>query len=168
LLTSLLLGVALPARSDDSLATLSVGARVRLSAPSISARPLVGTLVRLQCDVLDVAREDGVVASIPATSIAKLEVSSGKKRSTLLGLFSGAALGVALTLITIRCEKPGFCEDTAGYRTLGLVVFGGGGAAVGALVGTAIRTERWTTVRISASQGVAAPGGLTLSFALSF
>jgi hypothetical protein len=166
LVTSLALGVPLPAQGEDSPSGLSVGARVRLTAPSLSARPLVGKLVREQSAVLEIAREDGSVSSIPIAKIAKLQVSSGKKRKTLLGAFCGAALGVGIALYAYRCQHPRYCEED--YRGVAAVVFGGGGAAVGALVGSEIRTERWTTVPIPAARSVSGPSRTTLSFTLRF
>lgn len=149
-ITLVVLGVALPAQGEDSLSGLSVGARVRLTAPSVSRRPLVGELVRQHSTALEISQEDGSSASVPVRSIAKLQVSSGKKRKTLLGAFCGTALGVGITLIALRCQNPGYCEDTAGHIKAGLVVLGGGGAAIGAVAGTIIRTEQWTTVPVPA------------------
>jgi hypothetical protein len=165
LFTLLVLGAALPALGDDSLSGLSVGARVRLTAPSVSRRPLVGQLVR-ESAALEIRRDDGSSASVPIRSIEKLQVSSGRKRKTLVGAVCGAALGVGTALITLRCKHPGFCEDN--YINAGLVVFGGGGAVVGALVGTAIRTEHWKTVPVPIARPAGAAGGNLLSLTLRF
>jgi hypothetical protein len=124
--------------------------------------------MRQQAGAIEIAREDGSVLSVPVTSIAKLQVSSGRKRRTLVGALCGAALGVGITLIGTRCEHPAYCEDNAGYRTAGLVILGGGGALLGAGVGALIRTERWTTVPIPAPERISARRGATLAFTLRF
>ena len=167
-ITLAVLSVALPAQGEDSLSGLSVGARVRLTAPSVSSRPLVGKLVRQHGTAFEISQDDGSSTSVSISSIAKLQVSSGKKRNTLVGAFGGAALGVGITLIALRCQHTGYCEDTGGYIKAGLVVLGGGGAAIGAVVGTLIRTEQWTTVPVPAPRPDSAPGGTALSFTLRF
>lgn len=161
-----LLIMALPARGEETRSGLSVGARLRLTAPSVARRPLVGQLVRQNDVALEIRRADGSSASVPIGSIAKLQVSSGRKRHTLAGAFGGAALGVGFTLIALRCKHPGFCDDD--FTNAGLVVFGGGGAALGAVVGTVVRTEEWTTVSLPAPRPAGVPGGTTLSFRLRF
>ena len=167
-ITLAVLCVALPAQGEDAPIGLSVGARVRLTAPSVSRRTLVGELVRQDGTALDIRQADGSSTSVPISSIARLQVSSGKKRHILLGAFCGAALGVGYTLIALRCRHPGYCEDNAGFIHAGLVVLGGGGAITGALVGTVVRTEQWTTVPLPAPGSAGAPGGTAVSFTLRF
>lgn len=158
----LVLTAALPALAEDSSSGVSSGARVRLTVASVSGHRLIGTLVRQDEISLDIAH-DGSVSSVPLKSIAKLEVSAGRKRRTMAGALCGAALGIGLAVF-------GSCtgDDCALFRSLAVVVLVPAGAGIGALVGSAIRTERWQTVPTVPPQVAAASPGAKLSFTLRF
>jgi hypothetical protein len=140
----LALGAAVSAPADDSPADLTVGARVRVAAPTFSDKQITGRLLRPPSEVLEIALKDGVVQSIPVASISKLQISSGKKRHVIQGAVAGALLGVGYTLIAARCTHQ-ICGDDD-YTKLAIIVIGGGATAVGALVGAAVKTERWTPI----------------------
>lgn len=148
----LVLGAPWRVGADAVTPMPEAGSRVRITAPSLNARPVVGTLRDRSADAFLVAREDAAVVRVPFGGITRLEVSTRRKRHVLEGAAAGAAIGVAFALIGSRCRHPGFCEDQALVRDVGLVVFGGGGTGLGALIGAAVRTERWTEVALPAVQ----------------
>ncbi len=134
-------------------APVAPGARVRVSAPSIVNKRLVGTVVALKVDtlVVDAKGRRGPLA-LPLAFVTGLEVSRGRKsnvgKGAGLGFLAGAFGGAILGLVTYE-ECTGFCpvDPGAGGTALILaVVLGGVGAGLGAVIGAVIPSERWETV----------------------
>jgi hypothetical protein len=161
----LALGAAVSAPADDSKADLTVGARVRIAAPTWSDKQITGRLLRPPSDVLEIALRDGVVQSVPVASISKLQISSGKKRHVLQGAIAGALLAAGYALLAPGCTTQ-FCGDDD-YGTIILIALGSGGTALGAAVGAAIKTERWTAIP-TPRPTVRGPSGPAFSFSFRF
>jgi hypothetical protein len=121
--------------------------------------------------------------SLPTQSVTRLELKTGSKRHWLYGLLAGAALG---TLVGATAEidpqtcgsydSSAFCSRGEAYAG-GILVGGGIGAGVGALV----KTDRWMPLAIDALgppaprvSGVASRlralprGGVELALAVGF
>jgi hypothetical protein len=98
--------------------------------------------------------------TLPTTSVSRLDVYAGKKRRTWQGLLAGAAVGIALGFAakvdSVACEDS---YTTACSRSEALATYGGAGALVGALVGTAFQSERWTPVALPALRSSALSPG---------
>lgn len=147
-------------------ASIGPGHRVRASAPSISANWVVGTVLEVRTDTCFLAVEGHASPySLPFTSIRRLEISRGERTSSSKGARIGALAGAALGLLvgveigTTEHERAS-CADleyslfecrpetktdlaVVGAFTVGL---GGLGAATGALIGFASKSERWDVV----------------------
>ncbi len=146
------------------------GARVRVSAPTVAERPLLGTVVALEVDTLIVdARGYAHPLALPLASLAWLEVSRGQKSRTLKGAGIGFLVGGAAGLATaaIVCAIAGDCAADDPYTGLVYAVFGvlgaGVGALTGAIIGSTIKVDRWEAVpldRIRVSLTPTAPGGV--------
>jgi len=110
-----------------------------------------GTLVRGDGTSITFAVPGEGQVTLPTTAVSRLDVFAGKKRRTWQGLVAGAALGIALGFAakvdSVACEDS---YTTACSRSEALATYGGAGALVGALVGSAFQAERWTPVALPA------------------
>lgn len=140
-------------RSSD----LSVGARVRIVAPSIRRERFVGRVEAMPADsiMLDTSRaqrrlgfdtnpvlvEDFRRVTIPVSAIRSLEISRGRtrRRTTILGALIGAGSGAVLFGIADLPEiNPTFKDFTEGFLVGSIV-----GAVAGGVIGFALGGERW-------------------------
>lgn len=142
--------------------TITEGARVRITAPEIQTRPIVGTLVGIEPGGLSLERDgDHRQELIPRTAVRKVEISAGRKSNTRKGALIGFTVGAALAGAFALALASGDWSVGGGELARAVGILGGGGAAVGGLLGAAIKTERWEEsspeqVRVSV---VPAPGG---------
>lgn len=143
------------------------GTRVRVTAPALAPKPLVGTIKKLSDDAIDLAvkgRDD--VISVPRASVIRLEVSRGRNRGKG-ALIGGAALAtVGIVWGAVGCHgsefPPWLCATILGVP--GLVV----GAGVGALVGSG---EHWNELPSDRFRVTLAPTpgrGVALSMRFTF
>ncbi len=175
LVTLLLITRVTGLAAQDTLVT--PGARVRVSAPTVAERPLLGTVVALEVDTLIVdARGYAHPLALPLASLAWLEVSRGQKSRTLKGAGIGFLVGGAAGLATaaIACAIAGDCYDDS-LTGLVYAYFGGLGAVVGALtgaiIGSTIDVDRWVDVpleRLRVSLGPQRDGRLGLGLSVRF
>lgn len=184
-LIAVVLGVSV-ARADEP-APVAAGARVRLTAPSVSGKRLVGTLVGLDDTTLTLQRQGGKeTLQVPRGAITTTEVSWRRSRKgkgaaigALVGLGAAVAIGLAagdddcssvqdvgnpwldLTAHVLRtfCHSKGEMAAFAAILTV----------PAGALLGLAVAPgEKWQpsspdrlSVRITPVRGGA---GLTVAF----
>ncbi len=152
------------------------GARVRVSAPTVAERPLLGTVVALEVDTLIVdARGYAHPLALPLASLAWLEVSRGQKSRTLkgagIGFLVGGAAGLATAAIwcAIDCDAG---DPYTGLVYAALGVLGAGvGALTGAIIGSTIKVDRWLDVPLYQLRVGLTPSerlGLTVSARVAF
>ena len=96
-------------QSLEAQEQITVGTRVRIKAPSISKRRLVGSIVTLSADSLFLKlKKKTIPLAIPLASVTRLEMSRGKKRNigkgALYGFLGGAVLGAVFG--NVRCGRP--------------------------------------------------------------
>jgi hypothetical protein len=124
-----------------------VETRVRIRAPELSKKPLVGTLTAVEPDVV-LLRVDGEdrPLTVPRDLVTKWEVSQGRHshvgRDAAWGLLGGVVVGAALVTATYE-EDSWFSQGES--LALGAGFLGGIGAVLGALVGIN-KTESWEEV----------------------
>ncbi len=167
---------------------VSVGARVRITAPYLSKRPLVGTVVTAGADTLKVRLESNAIPlAIPLGSVTRLDVSSGKKRNAgkgaLIGLFVGGVAGAVVwaaygerELVSRRSDEEFlFFSSTSDWFSCtigGCAAFlGGVGLVVGNVLGGIIKTEKWKPVSLERMAIGITPqrhSGLALSASFAF
>jgi hypothetical protein len=141
----LALSVSLPAAlaaQGGSGPTLEPGDTVRLLAPTLQTRPIVGEVLLYQGDSLTVRRGNTAIdLAIPLVAVERLEKWEGTDRRRSVrrwaraGLFLGAAVGlVSGPLLASAGSKPGDAEVDVPGRT---ALAGLGGAVLGVSLGAA-------------------------------
>jgi len=129
---------------------LAPGSRVRVSARTVTERPLIATLTALDDTALTLrvkGRADVLV--VPRSAITKVEVSLGRRargKGALIGAGVGIAAGALVGLLHGGDDSSQLVQFSAGDYALGFAALGGG---VGALVGAAVPpSERWNEVAL--------------------
>lgn len=72
------------------------GARVRVTAPDLARRPIIGQVLTLFPDTLLIQVSPESAREVPLASIRTLEVSRGRQRER--GFLRGAAIGLGVSL----------------------------------------------------------------------
>jgi hypothetical protein len=137
---------------------LTPGARIRVwpacGAPAGSeakpCAPVVGRLLTIDASGVLFQREGKPGEALPLGSSTRIDVSRGSRHHTLLGLGAGAVVGFGVGMILARragCDSGIFGskeseDDLCGAYGIAIPA----GAAVGAVVGRLIRSERWRTI----------------------
>ena len=164
---------ALAAAGDPlTLADLSRGDRVRLRLAG-EGKVVRGTVDAAGPREIVVRPRDSAQAPLHLApqQMASLEVVRGRRShwgaGAIVGFVPGALLGVAVAA-NRECDPD--CDHTGAALGYGLV---GGAvtAAAGALIGLAIRTDRWVPVREGPQVGLTlapAKGGLRAALSLRF
>ena len=164
-------------------------AKVRVHAPVISKRRIIGEVVEMNRDTLilklvrmpwpqlreitanTVMTQDGqtLLYQVPMSSISSLEVSMGRRRNTGKGLAIGLGLGLTVLIVTTRIVSPGIGAGE-------IVVLAGGGGAVSlcllsTLIGASTKSEKWVEVppqRLNLSITPTSAKGLRAALAVNF
>ena len=167
-------------QADDTKGLLP-GARVRLTAPSVSDKRLVG-IIRSLDDVTLTFLPRGATETmqVPRSAITELEVGRGNRRrkGALIGAVAGLASGVALGLATgPDCSEPDFpelfvalfggCRGTTRATVISIAT-----VPAGALLGLALAPgEKWETVspgRLGIAVMPVRDGGLRAAVSVRF
>ena len=126
------------------------GEKVRVTTRAGRSRES-GVVVRTDADSLTVSLGRGQPpVRIPLASVERLEVARGRRTTAregaLVGGLAGGVLGglVAGGITKTLCEIGSDCRvETAQASLVGAGLFGAAGAAAGALIGLAMKTDRW-------------------------
>jgi hypothetical protein len=115
--------------------------RVRVTAPTIDPRPLVGTVQGLSADAIELAVKgrEGTTHILRA-SVLQLEVSQGRNRRKGLLVGGAAVAAVGAVVGAVGCRDS---SDWDSWMCAGIL--GGFGFAVGAGVGAIVGAgDHWT------------------------
>ncbi len=138
-----------------------------------------GTVVAFTTDSLAIATDEGATVTLPVGSIAAIEVRKGTRSNWLKGMAAGAVIGAGAGLAfglagnfeTEGCytgfalEPTTACQDTW-ISVLGTTGIGAaGGALLGAIIGAAIKTDRWEEVSIEGQPVRLIAGSSRIGFA---
>ncbi len=142
--------------------TLKKGDRIKLSAPSVSKKPLVGTFMTRSNTLTVLYRsKDDSTYYIINTLIDRIYISSGKKRNTgrgaLIGAVSGGLiLGITASVTNSEIETKIDPDISGGfeYVVVGAAIGILGGGAVGAIIGAINQTEQWERMPVQISMGI--------------
>ena len=118
-------------------------AKVRLKAPSLTKKRIVGEVVKMTQDTL-LIREGRTFLEVPMSSISNFEVSFGQRRNAVKGLLIGLGLLNVFAAIT----APQFENIPPGEYT-GAELWGAAClsiVALSTLMGTIIKSEKWVEV----------------------
>jgi len=131
------LGVLLVApASAQEFPAITYGTRVRISAPSVSAQPLVGKLREVAADTVRLTIAKRGQVGIPVTAIQWVERSDGRAQQWIgLGAVAGAVIGGVIATKSSSGEL-----DSIGT----LIAYPFMGAVAGAAVGFLLAPQRWT------------------------
>jgi hypothetical protein len=126
------------------------GTRVRVTAKGLPAGRVSGVIQRWLPDTMVVARDStGDTVRVPFGTVRRLEVSRGMQSGYDTGAEAGLVFGAGIDLLWIVASSRSGSEDpgiAAPFGIRGLVVLAGGFTALGALVGSLSRSERWQRV----------------------
>ena len=151
-ITAALLLVASPLVGQE----LEVGDRVRVTAPTVSEEPVVGTYWGIRDDmslVLTTGDVDEPVA-VPLNAVEQMEAVTGTRGHFWAGALLGAlGFGAAFFAIAAASDSELVHEDygAAAAGGMGLLV----GAPIGGLVGALVRSDVWEPVELPAKPMVA-------------
>jgi len=146
----------------EEAGTVAVGTRVRVTSVETGAQPLIGEVVALEPGVVVVVGEGGSRKErVPVAPSTTLEVSRGKKsqagRGAMIGAGIGAMPGVLMTTGDYNTDK----GNPAAVSLVGAAA----GAAIGSLVGLAVKSENWLPAHVPVvAAGIAPiPRGASIS-----
>ena len=176
-LVILVLTPAIPAQAQAD--GLVPGARVRVwpacpgsaDSEAQACAPVVGRLLSIDTAGVLIQRAGMPADTLPLGSLARFEVSRGSRHYTLLGLGGGALVGLGAGMILASragCDHGIFGsneseDDLCG--AYGLVAIPAG-AALGAVVGRLIRSERWQPIPTGRAALLFVPSRDRLSLAI--
>jgi hypothetical protein len=183
------LGVAVSGARADEPAPPAPGTRVRLTAPSVAGKRLVGNVVGLD-DATLTLRRDGAVDTmlVPRSAITRVEVSRHRSRKgkaaaigMLVGLGAAVAVGLAVgdNCASLRTPEPGIigfsdrlarslCHGKGETAALSAILTVPLGMLFGAV---AAPGEKWEASSMSRLQMAIAPardGGLRAAITVRF
>jgi hypothetical protein len=133
------------------------GTRVRITAPGLPGHRMIGTLQTWRPDTIVVTRDStGDTVYVAMGAVRRLDVSQGVRSNADIGATAGLVFGLGLdVLVTFAFSRDReyalVAPAVAGY---GLVVFGGGFAAIGGILGSTTHSEHWRQVRLSSRLGI--------------
>jgi hypothetical protein len=152
---ALLSGAAASAEEPRELGT-GMRLRVTTSGAGGFSGTFEGTLAKIGAEDLTLVDADrGAVMTVPASSVTRVQVSSGKRRRVRKGMLIGSAAGAALGALAgsgalgtengCSLDYPYVyepCTASTAIRWAGLTALGG--AMWGAVIGYHVRSETWT------------------------
>ena len=146
----LALFAATPLRAQHNTPTFGTDTRVRITAPTLAEKPIVGAVFELRPNTLIIKPDLSHVWTIPLESVIAFEVSQGRKPLGKNILKSAAIGALALGWFIAESAKeectwnPRGCDDSDVLRAI-LTAAAIGGAA-GAVVGAVHRPEHWSPI----------------------
>jgi len=149
----LLCTFALPAagQQPDPIG-IAPGARLRVSVDS--GPPIVGSVVRLTPNAVDLRESAASTRHLSTASVTSLEISRGRPVTSgrvARGALNGFLIvGGAATLVILAGEP--------GYAFVGPLVFGPPGALAGGLLAARKAPEQWQRMPVTALAAAAEPG----------
>lgn len=171
---ALALGLAsAPAAWTQASAPLPAGSRIRVQtgAPD-TVRTTTGELTVWESDTIALRTRAGEERRIPLASVTRMDVSRGKG-VVLSHVLIGAGAGTLTGMLVGGAIGYDSCRDcfVSSLTTItGAVVGASIGLAAGALVGAAIKGERWSRVALDRPAMGVVPirGGMAVGFSVRF
>ncbi len=115
------------------------GDRVRVTAPTVSGKPIVGIVMERKQDTLVLRPMNDTRMAIAHGWIEKLERSTGIRRCS--GILPGLLSGIILAAVVIA-------TDDTGWGLLISPMAGVAGYAIGSIIARQFTCERWAVVPV--------------------
>jgi hypothetical protein len=162
------------ARATAQTPWLAPESRIRVSLAAPVSQRLTGTVIALTADSLFFTPTHGVeTIAISQRSILGLEMSRGRRsvgKGALVGGFAGLSVGATAVFIAAIADGclnmdwsygAGHCPTDA--TAMG-IAFGAG--AVGAVIGSLVRPERWVRMPLGGVHASLTPTGVRLAIGI--
>jgi hypothetical protein len=154
LMLLVLSGALLSVGSTEAQRFVASGDTVRIQ---VAGGPLIKSAVVRRWTASEVHLAGGY--QVPTASILGVRVKAGRKpatrRGVLIGLAIGGAFGTAAGIAT-AADQSGFMTFGPEIIPISAAFFGGGGALVGAIVGSFANTDVWVPGHLAPSGAVGA------------
>lgn len=148
--------VVASAAADDRK-DVAIGTLCRITAPSVSESPLVGTLAETSDRGLILVGPEIGKRTIPFDAVTKLEWSAGRRSRMGAYAWRGALLGLLVGGIG-GATSGGECEGSEGScAAMGAMIGAVGWGATGALVGGFVKSYGWKEARLPHADVSVAP-----------
>lgn len=169
-----LLLMSLTDLAAQEVTEITPGAKVRLTVPLLSEKPIQGTVVSFDTGTLVVkSKNQAVPLRIPVDDVSIFKISRGQKTNVLkgaaIGTLAGAGAGLVAGIFFHLATRVDHVDDMSGLYVIGLpIIVAPAGLIIGAMMGMTPR-DQWETVT-SPQLGVhVVPyrnggGGVTLSY----
>jgi len=131
------------------------GDRVKISAPNVAHKSIVGTVADISSYGVIMRSKDSVLV-VPHTAINEVKLSVGRKRNTVNGAIIGGVTG-ALIVGATSASSVQSCSGDGEWCFEGLTIIAGttgcllAGGLLGGLIGTFVKSDRWKKVPVSFS-----------------
>jgi len=123
--------------------------RVRVTMEVPAGLEFVGTLDSWDAESLSLSGPDGPPGRLELSEMAKLEVSRGMKGNAGTGALIGTAVGLVGGIVGAALSGYDNETDELGMARMAIVSYSTiGGAALGAVTGAFIKTEKWQELPI--------------------
>ena len=138
--------------------------RLRLRLHDSPGMEHEGTLLRSSPDSLWIVEEDSrETLRYARTSLLQVESYTGSTAATGKGALIGGGVGLATSIGLIAAYSSEATEGSTVALVLGTAVFTAGGAFLGAIVGSAIKKEKWVDASSLGFSFEASPGSMKMS-----
>ena len=132
--------VPLRLQADEAL-PVGRGSHVRVSATSVAKR-VEGYVESIDNTTLSVRSENRSMISLPLSTVTNLEVAVGRRGHARTGALIGTGFGVLS--LAVLCQGEDCFQSSEDYGTAVLTT--ATTAAVGALIGTLIKSDKWIVI----------------------
>lgn len=123
--------------------------RVRVTMEVPAGREFVGTLENWDAESLSLSGPGDPPGRLELSEMAKLEVSRGMKGNAGTGALIGTAVGLVGGILGAALSGYDNETDALGMARMAIVAYSTiGGAALGAVTGAFIKTEKWQELPI--------------------
>lgn len=153
-IAQLILAAAVVQSAEAQVPAVSRGARVRVTVPGVSPKPLVGVVDSVGGNMLTLRTRRDFSTTMALSQVTRLEISRGRKRPTwskTAPLWLTASTGGVGALVGYATTP----KDDFFGPDFGAAILGGLGGVLGLLVGTSlafnVREDTWEPVPVGAA-----------------
>jgi hypothetical protein len=157
--------VPLPLQAEEAH-PVGRGSHVRVSATSVAKR-VEGYVESIDNTTLTLRSDDRSRIALPLSTVTNLELAVGRRGHAKMGALIGTGFGVLS--LAVLCQGEDCFQSSGDYGAAVLVT--ATTAAVGALIGTLIKTDKWIVIPTRPPSARLGPGSqprLAAGIAIAF